>query len=346
MVLLRLALLLLCPPLLSGCLFTYLVRSGYDQAQLLNNREPIEKVLKENKLTPEQRQKLELTVKIRDFATTKLHLKPTNSYTTFVDLKRPYVTYIVTVAKKWELEPHLFWYPIVGSLPYKGFFKKEAAEEEAQSFDQNKFDVMVRGVSAYSTLGWFEDPLLSSMISGEDHHLVNLIIHESTHTTLYIKSQADFNEQLATFVGNIGTEIYYKQKEGENSSTLKIIANENSDEKIFSEFISSELKSLAAWYKTLPEKNETARLQRFSEIQTRFKTEIAPKMKTKQYAGFANMKLNNATLLYFKTYVYDLNLFQKLYEHFGKNLNDFLAYCKSLEKSKNPHKDIEKLLAR
>lgn len=336
---------ILLTPLLSGCLFNYLVKSGYEQAKILNHREPIETALKRNNLSPELRKKLELTLKIRDFASKKLHLKTTNNYNTFVDIQRPYVTYIVTVAKKWELEPELYWYPILGKLPYKGFFNKVDAENEAKNFDPNKFDVMLRGVSAYSTLGWFDDPLLSSMLSGKDHNLVNLIIHESTHATLYIKSQADFNEQLATFIGNIGTDMYYREIEGNKSSTIKTIANEAVDDQIFSDFIRTEIQDLKIWYQSKNTKSQTDRELKFKEIKYRFTKNILPKMKTQQYANFATAPLNNAVLLYFKTYMYDLSILNQLYVRFDSQLEKFLSYCKKLEKSQDPIKEIKTFLA-
>lgn len=340
--------------LTSGCLMSYLVRSGYEQMKLLNDRIPIEEVLKNKNLTSTHRHKLELALQIRDFAEKRLKLKLTNNYKTFVDLKRPYVTYIVTVAKKWQLEPELYWYPLVGQLPYKGFFTKEEADLEAKKFSDKIFDVMVRGVSAYSTLGWFEDPLLSSMLTGKDEDLVNLIIHESTHTTLYFKSQADFNERLATFIGNIGTEIYYKEKEGENSTSIAAIKNADADDKKFSEFISHEITSLSEWYKKIATEiateqgedlRESLREKRFQEIQERFKKNLEPQLKSNAYKNFANTKLNNAILLYYKTYVFDLKDFDRLYRKLNYNFEQFLNFCKSLEKSSDPQAQIKNFLS-
>jgi predicted aminopeptidase len=324
---------------------SYLVRSGYDQFSLLRQREPIEDILKRKDLKPNERQKLELTLHVRDFGVKHLGLKEAKSYRTYVDIERPFVTYIVTVAEKWRLEPKLYWYPLVGKLPYKGYFSKADAEQEAAQFDREKYDVMVRGVTAYSTLGWFEDPLLSSMISGEDHHLVNLIFHESAHATMYFKSQADFNEQLATFVGNTGTELYYTQTEGPTSPTLLKIANENHDEKKFSQFISGELKSLKVWYEELKNKDESLRQTRFQEIQNRFQKEVLPQLKTDAYKGFAKAKLSNASLLYLKTYIYELSEFQKLYDHLHKDMKAFLKFCKTLEHEKDPHHKIQSYLS-
>jgi len=332
----------------TGCLVSYLVRSGVDQTKLLSQREKISDVLKNPDLPPAVKHKLQLSLEARQFAEQHLGLKQTENYTTYVELDRPHVSYIVLAAKKHKLEQHLFWYPIVGKLPYKGFFEKSDAEKAAKDFDATKFDVLVRGVSAYSTLGWFEDPLLSSMLQGEDHHVVALLIHESTHATMYFKSQADFNERLATFIEDIGTEAFYLKKEGENSATLKKIKNEVSDQKLFSQFISREIDLLKKWYddnQHLPDTEiEVARQLQFKKIQESFIREVTPKLKTTNYTQFAKMALNNAQLLHLKTYMYNLDDLHQLYEHFNKDIRQFLTFCKSLEKSKDPSRAIADFL--
>lgn len=323
---------------LTSCLPTYIVKSGYQQMQILNNKEPIEEVLRKKELSPEFRHKLELTLQIREFAEKRLGLTVTKNYSTFVDLKRPYISWIVTASKRNELSPYLYWYPMVGKLPYKGYFNREEAEEAVRDFDPKQYDTMVRGVTAYSTLGWFNDPLLSTMLDGPDHHLVNLLIHESTHATLYIKSNADFNERLATYVGQIGTQLYYLDREGLDSITLKEIRDDEHDEMIFSKFISEEITKLSEWYKSHPSTTDEERNFRFKKIQDNFKNSIEKKLKTRNYAKFPQIKLNNAILLYYKTYLSDLNDFERLYQVFGQDINQFLAYLKSLEKK--PHPDV------
>jgi predicted aminopeptidase len=178
------------------------------------------------------------------------------------------------------------------------------------------------------------------MMSYDEDDLVNLIIHETTHTTLYIKSSADFNEQLATFVGNKGTEQYYEKLEGKNSKTLKKIKLKNEDEKIFTIFITTEIPQLDSWKKTKPAKNKKQKKQtRLSNIQENFKK---LKFKTLGYEYFKKMKLNNAILLGYKTYVNDLSKFERVYEK-NKDMKSFIQSVKTLESSKDPEKDLQKL---
>jgi predicted aminopeptidase len=336
-----------CIFLTTGCLATYLIKSGYEHLSILDARKPIEEVITDKKLDPKVKNKLLLSLEARKFTTKKLGLKETDSYTTFVDLKRPYVTYIVYAAKKMELKNHFFSYPLVGDLPYKGFFTKEEAEEEAKTLSPDEYDVIVQGVSAYSTLGWFSDPILSTMLYGDDFDFVNLIIHESTHATVYFKSQADFNERLATFVGNKGTEMFYLEKEGENSETLKKIKDEAYDINIFSEFISSQVKDLSAFYENLNKESATLaekltkRESQMAMITDNFVKNVKPRLKTGRYVNFGKKNLNNALILYYRTYVYDLKDFETMYDLKNKNMNTFISYCKSLEQNSNPEMQLK-----
>ncbi|KYG63433.1 aminopeptidase [Bdellovibrio bacteriovorus] len=324
----------------------YLMKSGMGQMQLLSSRVPLEEALKDPKLEDSKKQKLRLAQEARVFAEQELHLTATKNYTSYVELGRPYVTYVVSAAPRWELKHYQWSYPFMGKMPYKGFFNEADAQELEKEMQKEDLDTYMRGVSAYSTLGWFNDPILSSMLRYDDYTLVNTIIHETVHATLYIKNSADFNERLATFLGNKGAEQFYLKREGPNSPTLKEIQKESSDSKTFSKFISAELKDLENWYKNLPsnKRDEAQRLRRIHEIQDKFVKEIQPQMLTDNYAKFPELKLNNARLLVYKTYMQDLSEFEKLYELVGSNYSRFIETCKSLEKSKDPNQGLKDLI--
>ncbi|WP_041576978.1 aminopeptidase [Bdellovibrio bacteriovorus] len=331
----------------SGCQMGYLMKSGYGQMKLLNSRVPIDEALKDPGLDEGKKKKLLLAQEARAFAETELHLKPTKNYTSYVELGRPYVTYVVSAAPKWELKHHQWSYPFMGKMPYKGYFNEDDAKAEEKSLQQDNLDTYMRGVSAYSTLGWFNDPILSSMLRYDDYDLVNTIIHETVHATLYIKNSADFNERLATFLGNKGAELFYHKKEGAESPTLKLIQSENDDSKVFSQFISAELDALEKWYKELPasERSEEKRAQRIQQIQSKFSSEVVPRLKTDSYKRFAEAKLNNARLLVYRTYMQDLSDFEKLYEARDRNYFSFIEACRGLEKAKDPSAELKKLLS-
>ncbi len=338
---LKLVALTLLLPLLSGCFY---LKGAYHQTSLFFARTPVEKILNDPNVPQDEKRKLELSLKARKFAQEVVKLKVTDNYSQYVKLDRTSLSYVVSASPKWELKHHLWWYPFVGSLPYRGYFSEADAIDLEQELKDQNLDTYMRGVSAYSSLGWITDPIYSSMLRYNDHELVNTIIHETVHATLYIKSSADFNERMAVFVGNKGTELFYLAEEGPNSPTLMLIKQENEDDKIFSQFISKEIKAIEAWYKSQTNKSEEKRLERIKLIQEKFKTEIFSQMKSKAYERFPEISLNNARLLKYKTYLQDLSDFEKLYEQSNSDFGKFLEACKGLEKSEKPEEDLKKLI--
>ncbi len=338
---------------LTGCHAGYLIKSAWSQADLLISREPIESILnspeKDRALGPADLKKLRLALDAKSFGERVLGLKKNSNYASYVHLDRPYVSYIVSAAARDRLEAHLWSFPIVGSVPYKGYFNVDDAKGEAENLKKEGLDTYVRGATAYSTLGWFNDPVLSSMLRYSDYDFVNLIIHESVHATLYIKSQADFNERLATFIGDLGAELFFKEKEGADSPTLAKAASDREDDKAFSAFISAEIDSLTRWYQN--QNSATAdfaqkKQQRLGEILIAFEKNLMPKLKNPQYVERLRRdlnpdRLNNASLMAWKTYVYDLADFQGAFEKMNRDPLKFLAFARSLEKSKDPEGDVK-----
>lgn len=329
---------------LSGCQISYLLKSTKGQVSLWTARVDIQEALSDPKINDDDKRKLRLAENAREFAEAELHLKKTKNYTQYVQLDRPYVTYVVSAAPAWELKPYEWYFPIVGHVPYKGYFTEADAQEEQRSLQAEGLDTYLRGVSAYSTLGWFRDPILSSMLRGSDHDLVNTIIHESVHATLYIKSSADFNERLAMFLGNIGTEIYYQKREGPDSATLSRIHDENGDDELFSKFMTEELKDLEDWYKSLRPEDRTPenKMQRLSKIKERFRGQVQPLLKSRGYSRFADLEINNASLMVYKTYLGDLHDFAVVFEKLNRDFERFLKMVKSLESDPEPEKTIKR----
>lgn len=328
---------------LSSCQMAYVMKSGVGQFKLLSSRVPVKEALKDPNIKLETKRKLLLAQETREFAEKELHLKNTKNYTSYVELDRPYVTYVVSAAERWKLKGYQWSYPFMGKMPYRGYFNEADAQELTDDMQKDGYDAYMRGVSAYSTLGWFNDPLLSSMLAYDDYDLVDTIIHETVHTTLYIKNAADFNERFASFLGQKGAEQFYLKKEGPNSKTLLKVKLRNTDMELFSKFISKELQDLEIWYDQLPadQYKEEIRQSRIKEIQKNFVTKIAPQMKTDQFKHFPDLKLNNARLVLYKTYMRDLSDFEKLYQKLGRDYDAFLEKCKSLETSKDPEAELK-----
>ncbi len=204
----------LLPLLLSGCWY---LKQGAGQLDLLLNSRPVEEVVADPLLPAEHRRKLELIREVKAFGIREMGLAPSGSYERYYDTGGKPVTWLVTACAKDRFEPYTWWFPIVGTVPYKGHFAREDAEAEARELAALGLDVYVGPAAAYSTLGWFNDPILSTMLAYDDAQLANLILHELTHGTLYLPGGADFNEGLASFVGGQGALEFFRKRDGLDS---------------------------------------------------------------------------------------------------------------------------------
>lgn len=202
-------------------LLIYAVRQGAGQFLLIWNARPVKEVLADPSVPDSVKQKLRLVDEIRQFAIDSLGLKDTRSYRKLYDQQGREVLWVVTACKPFELVEKRWYFPIVGEVPYKGFFNPAHAEAEKQKLEAEGWDVSVRNPGGWSTLGWFEDPLLSSMLFRSEGDLASLIIHEMVHATLYVKDSADLNENLASFIGDRGAAFFLMRKYGKHSDELR-----------------------------------------------------------------------------------------------------------------------------
>ena len=316
-----------------------------NQIDLLNRRISIEEAKKKYNFTDEEESKLDLVQDIKKFALEVLELDIDESvYSSYVELEKPYVTYLLRVSSAYELKAYTWNFPFTGTVSYKGFFEKESALKEAKNFPKEKFDTYVRGVTAYSTLGWFEDPITSAMLSYSEKDFALTVFHELAHTVLFFKDHIDFNERFAEFVGRKASILFYLDREGAESETVKTMQAEWEDQLLFSSFMVEEYNSLSDWYK----KNKgkvTSKLknQRLKEIQNRFLTKIAPHLKTNSYQHFPSIPLNNARLLSYRSYNYDMKEFEILYnsKEVNQNLSKLIEVCSQFKKSKDPEKSLK-----
>jgi predicted aminopeptidase len=186
----------------------YLVRAGWAEARLLWRREPIADLLARPDLDPHLRERLLLVLRVRDFAGRDLGLDTGDSFTTYARTGDTLV-WVLAAARRDRLEAHTWWYPIVGRVPYKGFFERPDAEAAAAALDRRGLDTDVRRASAFSTLGWFADPLSSSTAAEPPVQLAETVIHELFHVTCYVPGASAFNESAANFVGHRGAAAFF-----------------------------------------------------------------------------------------------------------------------------------------
>lgn len=200
----------------------YLTQAAQGQARLWWDATSIERTLEDPATPPPARQLLALVPAIKAFGGAQ-GLTPTTSYSQFVDLKRPAVCWVVSAAPALSLQPRTWEFPIVGSVPYLGWFSEQAARDHAESLRGDGWDTDVRPVRAYSTLGFLKDAVLSSMLANTPDaagELANTILHESVHATLHVGGQATFNESLASFVADALTPGFLEENFGPDSQEL------------------------------------------------------------------------------------------------------------------------------
>src|SRR5262245_6453294 len=186
----------------------YITRAGIEQTRILEARQPIAKIIEDKKTPEETRHLLQLVLDARNFAA-DIGFKAEQTYTTYVDVGRDTLLLVLSASPKHCICPHTWKYPIVGRIPYKGFFDVAMARREATQLEARGFDINLRPAGAYSTLGWFGDPLLSTAMSRDSVELAALVFHEIAHNTLYLKSATPFNESFAQLVGYRAAEEYF-----------------------------------------------------------------------------------------------------------------------------------------
>jgi predicted aminopeptidase len=336
--LMRLSMLGLCLLSCSGCGLGYLWHVAVGQATIFARQRPVDEVLREAQLTPREQEKLRLILAARTFAITHLDLYDSASYTTFVQLDRPYVSYNLSAAPPDALTPYTWRFPLLGSMPYKGFFDQEYAKREQHALDAEGYDTYLRGVRAYSTLGYFDDPILSSMLAYDDVPLINTIIHEMVHQTVWIKGSVSFNESLASFIGERGALLYLTQRDGADSAAVQQYRAVRADALVFEDYMHGLITRLEAMYAEPLSRDEKLRRKAtmFAEAVADY-PQVFPRMRTMSYRHFFERQpLNNAVLLAFRVYHRDTAYFDQTLAEQGGDLRRLIAYFKTVRAEQIP----------
>ena len=241
---------------------------------------------------------------------------------------------MVSAAPPLALASHHWNYPIVGKAPYRGFYEEEDARREAKKLKKRGLDVWIRRVDAFSTLGMLKDPLYSYMTRYPVHRLANLLIHEQTHASLWIKDDPSFNEDLASFVGDQGARLYIEWAYGSDSEELLRMEAEKADSRLYTEDVFRLRDLLIPLYKEASEEGEDSLehevyLRRKQEIIARFQEKFLltydERYTSEVYRGFGEMPINNAYLELFHIYQGQEDWFRLLYEEEGRDMKRFFA---------------------
>ena len=318
----------------SGCWSgDYLAKQGVGQLKLLRSRRRIDDVLHDPSVDAETRRRLTLAKEARDFGVRELGLRGGDEFTRFVDSHGEPIAWNVTAAKKDKLEAHLNRFPIVGAIPYLGFFDEKDAKREADRLKAQDLDVYVRGVAGYSTLGMTSDPIYSSMLDGSDARIVEVTLHEMLHATVYLPGHSEWNESLATVVGNEGAAQFFAAR-GDTSQTAALAEESRKREReaeAFSRFLAPVVQSLQSLYADTALSRDAKIKKReavFASARKKFMTLFPPPPGKKAGGPFVSGPLNNAVVLSYSVYHSTTPQHRALLARVGGNLRSFISLCK------------------
>lgn len=331
---------------LSGCSPFYIMRAAYEEASILSKRKPIAKLIESKETDPALKEKFALVLKARDFAES-LQLAAKQSFTQYSSIDRDVLVWVLSATPKDSLDPYTWWFPIVGRVPYKGFFDKEDGIKEAERLKAQGYDIYLRPSPAFSTLGWFNDPLLSTTVRFDDVSLVDTVIHEILHNTVWIRNDVPFNETLANIIGIIGSQEFFLQLDGANSTRALEAKNTLEDELRFARFLDELYQNLELLYDKRKELSKEELLKQrealFLEAKSRWEA-IADTLKTNRYKKLGAL-LNNAVIIAHRIYLTKPWEIMALYTACNQDLPLFIREIKQLkEQVEKSDEDLSKLL--
>lgn len=332
----RFALLLLAGMAVAACSPAYVLRAAWEEGKILNRRRPIASIVQDTATDWETRDKLLLVLQARQFAADSLRLNAGNSYTLFSRVESDTLVMVLSAAYRDRFQPYTWWFPVVGRVPYKGFFEFGDAQKAQQKLEAQGYDTYLRPSAAFSTLGWFNDPLLSTLLRYDRVSLANTVIHEIFHNTFYAPGQAIFNESLANFVGGRGAIEFFCRRDGAQARTCAAATDAWHDDLLFGAFLQQLVADLRVLYDrtdlSVDDKlRERERL--FADAQRRFAEEVRPQLRVDTFASFTRDPLNNATLISRHIYYDRLGLFEEVYRtrngDFMRAMNDIVAAART-----------------
>ncbi|MGZ4077431.1 MAG: aminopeptidase [Bacteroidia bacterium] len=326
--------------LLIVCLFwsklvIYGLTQGEGQLSLVWHSKPIDEIIADPTFPDSLKQKLKLITEVKEYAIDSLGIRRSKNYTTVYDQHNKPILLTVSACEPYSFKAKEWTFPFLGTVSYKGFFDKKEARKEIYRLKQSGYDVDVYSPSGWSTLGWFKDPILSNMLKNSEGSLANLIIHELTHGTLYVKDNVNFNENLANFIGDKGAEKFLLHKFGGESKQYIDYEQKKDDEKIYTDYILKSTGRLDSLYQLMgrgnsEEKTKTEKKLLIQEIV--LGVNRLPLHKTKNYFNYTLQSFAEGNVFFMGFTRYDSQ-----YEIFNKEFtelyhSDLKLYLDALKK--------------
>lgn len=301
----------------------YLVRAGWEEGKILWRREPIPELVAAHTTPAVVRDKLRLVLEARDFAADSVRLDVGESFTTYSRLDRDTLVLLVSASRRDELKAKTWWFPVVGRVPYKGYFDVDAALRTGRDLEAEGYDTFIRPASAFSTLGYFNDPLLPTTLRQDSLDLVNTVIHELLHNSFYAAGEAVFNESFANFVGARGAEWFYSARGDGRAAAL--VAARWDDEKVMAGFWGRLHHVVDSTFDAHP--GDSLRARRlalrdsiYAAARVDIRERVIPQVKTLSPLALSRIRLDNASLLARRTYSTELELFDAVWRAEGQDL--------------------------
>ncbi|MFN3489781.1 MAG: aminopeptidase [Emticicia sp.] len=317
----------------------YAYRQAKGQLKIIFNTRPVSEVLADKTFPDSLKNRIRLIEEIKRFAVDSLGLNPSKNYTTFYDQHQKPILWVITACEPFELKARKWDFPIVGTFSYKGHFEKAIADNELAELKKQGLDTQLNEVSAWSTLGYLKDPILSSMLEKSEGRLAALIIHELTHGTLFVKNNLEFNENLADFVGDYGAIRFLESKYGKTSKELERYQFSKKYNDAYSQHLLSGAKKLDSLYKTFRvnmtnQEKVRQKTTMISTIINKSDTLLSGDFQKKlisrkKWALNDNNLPNNAYFIGYLTYQSKQNQFKNEFvKDFKSNFNNYLRHLK------------------
>ncbi len=316
-----------------ACLWVYLLRQAKGQFNIIYHTQQVESMLATGKITSQQQDKIKLIQEVKAFAETQFGLKKTANYTTFYDQHSKPILWMLTACEPFSFNEKVWHFPMLGEVSYKGFFDYNLAQKEAIVLKMQKYDVDIGKVSAWSTLGFLPDPILSSMLENNEGELAELIIHELTHATLYFPNSVDFNENFASFVGRKGALKFMEVKYGKESIQMKNYLMSINEENTLKLFLLKQKELLEVFYQSFsnelsnPEK-ESMKEGKLNEIIHQLYFLDVYNWKTKIKIAHKIKVSGNAYFMSFNRYDAQYDKLLAIYHQQNSNLKEFIIYAR------------------
>lgn len=325
---------------LTACEVPYLAVQAKGQLGLLLSAQPVSEIIRSQD-NEALGWRWALAWSAREYARTEMGLAVTDQYTRGIDLQRGAAAHVVSAAGAFDVEPYQWWYPIVGSVPYKGFFDEADANAEAERMRDEGYDVLVRPVATYSLLGFLPDPLLSSMIEGSPERIVEVVIHELAHATVYRAGESEFNEGLATFIGRQGRQAFIADKLGAASPALDQALQRDADADTYREAVMALAQDLASYYNR--PNPSVAGKQRIYRRHQQLYEERASRMQTAAYRA-AVLPTNNAEVATLKVYSFNKDLYARAFAVVGGDWKRFVGLLRDVADLEQPQLALEQVV--